>query len=213
MEDDLDSSMDNPTSLLYMVFYFVSLHCCQCGGQEQRDLSINQFVRSSTDISQYDANTYYDYTEFISKNNLHRFRDIHSKNKVVRIYAVTDSGKCLVHLLDYYFNKLPYDPKAFYLRPLVNFSPELGKPWYSNVPIGINTCRNMMKTISEKGGLSTTYTNHSLRATATTRLFLSHVPEKVIQEETGHKSLAGLRAYENTSSDQLGMAKMLDSAT
>ena len=53
-----------------------------------------------------------------------------------------------------------------------------------------------------------------MRATATTRLFLSDVPEKVIQEKTGHRSLAGLRAYENTSSDQLkGMAKMLDSAT
>uniref|UniRef100_A0A1X7TL49 Tyr recombinase domain-containing protein n=1 Tax=Amphimedon queenslandica TaxID=400682 RepID=A0A1X7TL49_AMPQE len=109
---------------------------------------------------------------------------------------------------------LPPDPKAFYLRPLVNFSLELGKPWYSNVPIGINTLQNMMKTISEKGGLSNVYTNHSLRATATTCLYLSDVPEKVIQEKTGHSSLAGLRAYENTSSDQLkGMAKMLDSAT
>ena len=134
----------------FCIWFFILLACTVANvvKQEQRDLSINQFVRSSTDISQYDANTYYDYTEFISKNNLHRFRDIHSKNKVVRIYAVTDSGKCLVHLLDYYFNKLPYDPKAFYLRPLVNFSPELGKPRYSNVPIGINTCRNMMKTIS-----------------------------------------------------------------
>ena len=34
------------------------------------------------------------------------------------------------------------------------------------------------------------------------------------RKKTGHRSLAGLRAYKNTSSDQLkGMAKMLDSAT
>lgn len=30
-------SMDSPTSLLHMVFFYVSLHCCLCGGQEQRE--------------------------------------------------------------------------------------------------------------------------------------------------------------------------------
>lgn len=40
-------------------------------------------------------------------------------------------------------------------------------------------------------------TNHSLRATAATQMFQEGVPEKIIQERTGHRSLEGLRAYEH----------------
>ena len=36
-------------------------------------------------------------------------------------------------------------------------------------------------------------TNHSLRATAASELFCANVPEKLIQERTGHKSLQALR--------------------
>ena len=109
-----------------MVFYFVGIHCALRGGQEQRDLSPNQFKRYPSDTTLYDDNTYYQYTEFISKNNQHRFKDIHSKNKAVRIYALPRSRKCVVRLLDFYFAKLPQDPKAFYLRPLPKppFDPE-----------------------------------------------------------------------------------------
>ena len=39
-------------------------------------------------------------------------------------------------------------------------------------------------------------TNHSLRATAATQMFQQDVPEKLIQERTGHRSLEGLRLYE-----------------
>ena len=43
--------------------------------------------------------------------------------------------------------------------------------------------------------------NHSLRATSASRLFAKNVPEKIIQE-SGHRSAAGLRAYEHTTADQ-----------
>jgi hypothetical protein len=45
-------------------------------------------------------------------------------------------------------------------------------------------------------------TNHSLRASGTTELFRSGVPEHVIKERTGHRSLDALRQYERTSTDQ-----------
>ena len=41
-------------------------------------------------------------------------------------------------------------------------------------------------------------TNHSLRATGATRLFEANVPEKLIQERTGHRSIDALRMYERT---------------
>ena len=50
--------------------------------------------------------------------------------------------------------------------------------------------------MSEEAGTSVHYTNHSLRATSTTRLFACNIPEKIIQEKSGHRSLAGLRAYQ-----------------
>ena len=59
-----------------------------------------------------------------------------------------------------------------------------------------------MPKISEKGELTTKYTNHSLRATSASRMFASNVPEKVIQEKTGHGSLAGLRAYKHATTRQ-----------
>ena len=45
-------------------------------------------------------------------------------------------------------------------------------------------------------------TNHSLRATSATHMYRSGVPEKVIQERTGHRSLEALRIYERSDSQQ-----------
>ena len=44
--------------------------------------------------------------------------------------------------------------------------------------------------------------NHSMRATSVTQMYESSVPEKVIQERTGHKSLETLRMYEKTNAHQ-----------
>ena len=48
---------------------------------------------------------------------------------------------------------------------------------------------------------------------AASRLFACNVPEKVIQEKTGHRSLAGLRSYERTTTQQeQAVAKILESS-
>ena len=68
--------------------------------------------------------------------------------------------------------------------------------------------------MSDQAGTSDRYTNHSLRATSASRLFANDIPEKVIQERTGHHSLAGLCAYEKTTKDQERIAaKVLSSMT
>ena len=51
-------------------------------------------------------------------------------------------------------------------------------------------------------GIEGRITNHSLRATAAPQLYEMGVPEKVIQERTGHRSLDSLRVYERTSTHQ-----------
>ena len=53
-------------------------------------------------------------------------------------------------------------------------------------------------------------TNHSLRATGATALYSSNVPEKIIQQRTGHQSLKALRTYERTSKYQhMAVSKIL----
>ena len=51
-------------------------------------------------------------------------------------------------------------------------------------------------------GVKGNKTNHSLRATGATQLYESGVPEKVIQERTGHRSLEALRVYEHSNDTQ-----------
>ena len=50
-------------------------------------------------------------------------------------------------------------------------------------------------------GIDGKITIHSLRATAATMCEMG-VPEKVIQQRTGHRSLDSLRVYERTSTQQ-----------
>ena len=60
----------------------------------------------------------------------------------------------------------------------------------------------MLPELSRKCGVGVRYTNHSLRATAITRMFNSGLPEKVIAETSGHRSTKALRFYERTSTEQ-----------
>ena len=60
----------------------------------------------------------------------------------------------------------------------------------------------MVKDICADGAIMGTKSNHSLRATGAMELYQAGVPEKVIQEHTGHLSLTGLHQYEHTSGKQ-----------
>ena len=50
-----------------------------------------------------------------------------------------------------------------------------------------------------EAGFKETKTNHSLRATGATTLFNAGVPERIIQQNTGQRSLEALRKYEKVS--------------
>ena len=60
----------------------------------------------------------------------------------------------------------------------------------------------MVPEMCQLANISGHKTNHSLRATGATALYEAEVPEKIIQERTGHRSLEGLRVYERTSEKQ-----------
>ena len=60
-----------------------------------------------------------------------------------------------------------------------------------------------MKRLCDSVGIEGFITNHSLRATAATRLYESGVNEQLIMERTGHRSLEGIRSYKRTTAQQL----------
>ena len=61
------------------------------------------------------------------------------------------------------------------------------KPWFVNVPVGINTLNNVVSKVCKSVDVTfRNYTNHSLRATAASRMFKKGVPEKIIAERMGH---------------------------
>lgn len=71
----------------------------------------------------------------------------------------------------------------------------MGDVWYTNVAVGHNTLANTVKTLCKRGEIAGHFTNHSLRATAATRLFEAGIDEQLIMQRTGHSSNTGVRSY------------------
>ncbi|CAG2221020.1 unnamed protein product [Mytilus edulis] len=84
---------------------------------------------------------------------------------------------------------------VFYLRPLSKPKENI---WYTAQPIGINTLAATVGKMCTEAGLGGFRSNHSLRATAATRLYECGVDEQIISEVTGHRSDA-VREYKRTS--------------
>ena len=64
--------------------------------------------------------------------------------------------------------------------------------------VSISTCRTqggVVKHLCTSAGLQGHFTNHSLRATAATRLFEARVDEQFIMQRTGHSTTAGVHSY------------------
>ena len=120
--------------------------------------------------------------------------------KIVDVYPILNSYRCPVRIIGMYLSLLPQHRscRAFYLQPLREYSVDC---WFADQPVGVNKLQKVVKVICEKGGLPGHYTNHSPRATAATRLYHNNCEEQIIQEITGHWSLA-VRSYKRTCPEQ-----------
>ncbi len=179
--------VQDPTSLLRAVFFNNGKTFCLRGGEEHRNLRLSQFKNG------------YSYTENASKNRSGGLAQLRIKNKTVEIFANAEAGdRCHCRLLDLYISKLPMEATEkdlFYVRPVETVRNE--STWYYSIPIGRNKLSQMVHEICKIGNISGHKTNHSLRATGATELYTAEVPEKIIEERTGHRSIEGLRLYMN----------------
>ena len=192
-------NVSTPTGLLRAVFYMCGKCFCLRGGLEHRHLSVSQLKRL-TDPDRYL------YLEHSSKNRPGGVDRVKLDHKSVRIVANSSVGeRCPVFILDKYISKLPnpaIEKELFYCRPLPSIPKVVNDPWYVAVPIGKNVLAKMVSTICDEAGISGKKTNHSLRVSGTTSLFNAGVPERVIQQRTGHRSIEGLRIYERITDEQ-----------
>jgi integrase len=166
----------NPTQLLNTVVYLIGLNFALRGGQEHRNLRWkNARIQLLTD---------------------QKTRKV--KAKEVDAYEnKKDRSRCIVTLFKKYIYHCPPEdkrPDAFYLRPLAKPN---GSIWYACQPIGQHKLANVVAEVCKKGGLQGHRTNHSLRATAASRLYDQNIDEQLICEVTGHRSNA-VRNYKRT---------------
>jgi hypothetical protein len=77
----------SPRVLRLTVFYYVGLYFCLRDEEEQYTCTLvpEQFRRKPSDISVYSEDVSYLYHELISKNNQHRYKDINSKAKELKL--------------------------------------------------------------------------------------------------------------------------------
>ena len=188
-----------PRALQNAVFYYNGKNFCIRGGEKHRNLKVSQMQR------QYNPDRYV-YHEYVSKNRLGTFKKHHISSKVVPIHCQCARGtRCHVHLLDFYLSKLPPEALAkdlFYVRPLEVLPANVNAPWYSTTPVGSCTLSKKVKDMCQKAGVQGHKTNHSLRATGASSMYEAEVPETLIQERTGHRSLQALRVYERSTEKQ-----------
>ena len=188
---------NTPLGLLRAVLYYNGKCFWLHGGQEHRELGISQLTR-------HQKPDRYVYNENSSKNRKGGLAEIRLEHKSVSTYANPEiSIRCHVYLLDLYISKLPpqaFEKDIFYCRPCAPVDCQM--PWYSSVPIGRNQLSKMVSGMCEEAGIVGKKTNHSLRVSGTSALFDAGVSERIIQSQTGHRSLEALRLYERVTDDQ-----------
>ena len=115
--------------------------------------------------------------------------------------TIPKAQRCFVFLF-----KLPLQPpdlyvpkNAFYYKPVNNPTADT---WFATKPIGHNTLEQTVARLCSAARIQGFCTDHSLHATAATRLYQAGVVEQLMMETTGHRSLEGVHCYKQTSEDQ-----------
>lgn len=188
----------DPTTLVNTMVYVFGLHFALRGRDEHRRLRPSQLtIRAAND-----GRRYVQYREDVSKTRSGGLKTFKRPLKVTEAYEMVDCPqRCPVRLYELYNSRCPTDrpDDAFYLRPLDKYT---GDRWFANAPIGIHSLGAVISKMCARAGFVGFYSNHSLRATAATRLFAANVDEQLIKLKTGHSSDA-VRSYKRVSDEQL----------
>ena len=193
--------IDTPQKLLKAVFISIGMSCALRAGKEHQKLCSIPFKSQFSYHLDTSGNYYIKYVEDLGhKTNKGGLKNRNLTPKQVDIYPIEGSDRCPVMIIMRYLSLLPTARKctSFYLQTKKRYSDEC---WFLDKPVGINKLQGMVCDICTDAKIPGYFTNHSLRATAATRLYHNDFDEQIIQEITGHRSLA-VREYKRTSNTQ-----------
>ena len=179
---------ETPHTLLGTMVFYNGLYFALRSGQEHRQLRRKPCQIEV--VERKGERPYLVYTEDMPKKGLK------GCNTTPKVHANLEVPKrCFVRLFKKYQSLCPPDApeSAFYLQPARS------PCWYSKKPLGHNTLAKTVAKMCQSAGYKT---NHSLRATSTSRLYHSGVDEQLVMERTGHRSIDGVRSYKRTSESQ-----------
>ena len=191
----------SPQVLLNTVVFLLSLHCSLRAGKEHRILRSIPFCSQFQFLYDCNGKLFLRYIEDVGlKMNKGGLKHRSVECKQVDVYCTSNIECCPVRIFQEYLGKLPKNRNcpSLYLQPRKKFN---ARSWYFDKQVGVNTLHNVVKNVCKEGSLPGYYTNHSLRASSATRMYRNGVEGQVIQEITGHRSLA-VRSYKRTSNVQ-----------
>ena len=189
-----------PQSLLDTTVFYCGLYFALQSGKEHRQL--RRHPSQIQLVERIGERAHLKYTEDVSKNHPGGLKGRNITPKVVTHHSNPHNPeRCFVRLFKLYCKLCPHDAPAdaFYLRPALKPTQTC---WYSKFPLGHTTLANTVSRLCKLGGITGYKTNHSLRATAISRLYQSGIDEQLVMERTGHRSLEGVRSYKRTSNVQ-----------
>ena len=190
-----------PKSLLNTIIFYNGLYFALRSGKEHRQLRFSSYQIKV--IEQPGKRPFLRYTEDTSKNHPGGIKGRKITPKVVDHHANTENTeRCFVTLFKKYCElcpKITPPSNAFYLQPLKS---PTSTTWYGSQPLGHCTLGSTVARLCKLGGIQGYKTNHSLRATVTSRMYHADVEEQIFMERTGYRSLEGVRSYKRTSDNQ-----------
>ena len=151
-------ALNTPKSLLRKVFFELMFFMCRRGQENLRKLSKSTFTVKKDENG----------VEYVTKNvdEFDKNHGVNDPNSDGGIILATGKENCPVRSFKFFIQKLNPKVEALFQRPKAE-APSSG-PWFDAQVVGIKSLENMMKQISHDAGLSTIYTNHSIRVTCIT---------------------------------------------